>query len=357
MINGSQKAFYLACILLIGWLIYLLSPVLTPFVCSAFLAYLADPIVDRLEEKQLSRTLSVTIVFSVMFLFFGILLLIVLPLLEQQLVQLIKRIPQSIDWIEQTLIPYITSSLGIDQSQLSLDQLRQSITQNWRDVGGIISKIINQVGQSSQAVLAVFANLILIPVVTFYLLRDWDILVERVHELIPRNIEANITKLAKECDSVLGEFLHGQLLLMFSQGVFYSIGLWVIGLEFSLLIGMLAGLVSFVPYLGVIVGILVAGIAAFMQFQDIIHIVYVLIVFGIGQALEGMLLSPLLVGDRIGLHPVAVIFAVMAGGQLFGFVGVLLALPVAAIIVILLRHAHERYLASGLYSTDPPQSS
>lgn len=350
MINDSKKIFYLFCALIIGWLIYLLSPILTPFVCSALLAYLADPIVDRLEEKKLSRTLSVSIVFLIMLICAVIILLFIVPILEQQISQLIKRLPLMMDWLEFNLVPYIANFLGVDESVFSLEKLREHITQHWRDVGGIVSKILSQLSASSQAVLAIFANIILIPVVTFYLLRDWDLLVERVHELIPRHIESTVSQLAIECDSVLGEFLHGQLLLMLAQGIFFTIGLWLIGIEFSLLIGMLAGLVSFVPYLGVIVGVVVAGVAAFMQYQDLIHVIYVLILFGIGQALEGMLLSPILVGDRIGLHPVAVIFAVMAGGQLFGFVGILLALPIAAIIVILLRHAHERYLASKLYS-------
>ncbi len=350
MINDSKKVFYLACALIAGWLIYLLGPILTPFVCSAFLAYLADPIVDRLETKKLSRTMSVSIVFFIMLLCAIIILLFIVPILEQQISQLIKRIPEMMHWLELNLVPYIANFLGIDESVFSLEKLRENISQHWRDVGGIASKVLSQLSASSQAVIAIFANIILIPVVTFYLLRDWDLLVERVHELIPRHIEPTVTQLAKECDSVLGEFLHGQLLLMLAQGIFYTIALWLIGIEFSLLIGMLAGLVSFVPYLGVIVGVVVAGIAAFMQYQDVIHVIYVIIIFGVGQALEGMLLSPLLVGDRIGLHPVAVIFAVMAGGQLFGFVGVLLALPIAAIIVILLRHAHERYIASELYS-------
>jgi predicted PurR-regulated permease PerM len=167
---------------------------------------------------------------------------------------------------------------------------------------------------------------------------------------LPRKQAPLIKKLATECDDVLSEFLRGQLLVMFSLGIIYTIGLWIAGLEFALLIGMLAGLVSFVPYLGFVVGIIVAGIAALVQFNDVIHIIYILIVFGIGQAIESMVLSPWLVGERIGLHPVAVIFAVMAGGQLFGFFGVLLALPVAAVIVVLLRYLHGRYLDSSLYT-------
>jgi len=220
-----------------------------------------------------------------------------------------------------------------------------------RDIGSIMGHLLVKLTQSGQSLIIWFAYLTLIPVVTFYLLRDWDILVGKVHDLIPRPYEKLASKLARQCDEVLAEFMRGQFLVMLAQAILYTIGLWIVGLEFFLLIGMLAGLVSFVPYLGFIVGIGVASVAGFMQFHDIIHLIYILIVFGVGQAIEGMLLSPLLVGDRIGLHPVAVIFAVMAGGQLFGFVGVLVALPVAAVIVVLLRHIHESYLESSLYTS------
>ncbi|MBI4005194.1 MAG: AI-2E family transporter, partial [Gammaproteobacteria bacterium] len=209
---------------------------------------------------------------------------------------------------------------------------------------------ITKITQSGQVLLGWLAYLLLIPVVTFYLLRDWDILVNKIHELIPSQYSQLVTRLARDCDDVLAEFLRGQLLVMLGQGIIYSIGLWLAGLEVALLIGMLAGLVSFVPYLGFIVGISAAAIAALVQFNDVIHLVYVILVFGIGQMIEGMVLSPWLVGDRIGLHPVAVIFAVMAGGQLFGFFGVLLALPVAAVIVVLLRHLRSHYLQSSFYT-------
>jgi len=199
-------------------------------------------------------------------------------------------------------------------------------------------------------VVALFANLLLIPVVTFYLLRDWDKLIARIDELLPRKSQPVIEKLAKQSDDVLAAFLRGQFLVMLVLGVVYACGLWFINLELALLIGMLAGLVSFVPYLGFIVGILVASIAVLLQTQDLMMLIPVLIVFGIGQALEGMVLTPLLVGDKIGLHPVAVIFAVLAGGQLFGFVGVLLALPVAAVLAVLLRHLHGEYKSSAIFN-------
>ena len=181
-------------------------------------------------------------------------------------------------------------------------------------------------------------------------MRDWDVLVAKVHDLLPRRVADTASKLAGEVDTVLSAFVRGQFYVMLALGCIYSIGLWITGLDLALLIGMLAGLVSFVPYLGSIVGIVMACIAAMVQFHELISLVPVVIVFMVGQALEGMVLTPMLVGDKIGLHPVAVMFAVMAGGQLFGFLGILLALPVASVIMVLLRHVHDLYRYSDFYS-------
>jgi len=175
-------------------------------------------------------------------------------------------------------------------------------------------------------------------------------IVSNVKTVFPVRSEKTITDIVLECDGVLSEFLRGQLLVMLFLSIIYACGLWLAGIEYAFLIGFAAGLISIVPYLGSIVGIGVAGVVAFFQYHDLLHIIYVAVIFGAGQAIEGMLLSPLLVGDRIGLHPVAVIFAVMAGGQLFGFTGILLALPIAAVCLVLLRFAFERYKSSELYS-------
>ena len=207
------------------------------------------------------------------------------------------------------------------------------------------------VSGSGLAILGWLANLFLIPVLTFYLLRDWDHLVAGIQRLLPRRSEAVWVRLARESDEVLGAFLRGQMLVMFLLGVIYTTGLWVVGLDFALLIGMVAGLVSFVPYLGLIVGIVIAGIGSVLQSQGIADLPWVILVFVVGQLLEGTVLTPRLVGERVGLHPVAVIFAVMAGGQLYGFFGILLALPVAAVAMVMLRYVLQRYRASGLYAS------
>ena len=348
--TDAQKWLVFGSIVFTGWLLYLLAPVLTPFLISALLAYLGDPVVDRLEKLKISRTIAIVIVFAVMVFIGLVLLLIFIPLIQSQLTAFIKVFPEFINWIQDTMLPALGNIFGFDASVIDLDFLRNAIIGNWQDFGNVASKLLLKLSQSGQAIFTWLAYLLLIPVVTFYLLRDWDDIVIKVQNLIPRKQLKLVKKLVYDCDRVLSEFLRGQLLVMLALGIIYSIGLWFAGLDVALLIGMVAGLVSFVPYLGFIVGIITAFIAALIQFNDITHLIYITIVFGIGQAMEGMILSPLLVGDRIGLHPVAVIFAVMAGGQLFGFFGVLLALPVAAVIIVLLRYLRDRYVESSLYT-------
>jgi predicted PurR-regulated permease PerM len=346
----GEKWFLLAALLLCGWVLYLLAPVLTPFLVGALLAYLGDPVTRRLQRFGLSRTLAVIAVFLFMLLAGVLLLVLLVPLLQQQLLGLAERLPQILDWAQRTLLPRLQGLLGVAPGALEMESLRGALQSHWREVGGAVGALLGTVGASGQALLGWLGFIVLVPVVTFYLLRDWDALLAAIHALIPPRVEPVVVDLARQCDAVLGEFLRGQLLVMLALGVFYTVGLWMAGIEFPLLIGMLAGAISFVPYLGAIIGIGVAGTVAFLEHQDVLHLVYVAIVFGAGQLLEGMVLSPWLVGDRIGLHPVAVIFAILAGGQLFGFFGVLIALPAAAIAVVMLRHVRARYVASSFYT-------
>jgi predicted PurR-regulated permease PerM len=348
--SESQKWFLLAGLSFGSLLLYLLAPVLTPFLVAAVLAYIGDPLVDRLEAWRLSRSLSVISVFLILTLLALMLLVILIPMLEHQVTLLISKLPQYLQWLQHTAIPAVSERLGFDGPILDLDALQGSLRAEWQQAGGAMKGMVGVISRSGLTLLAWVANLLLIPVVTFYMLRDWDILVERVHELVPRRYEAVVARLARSSDEVLGAFLRGQLTVMLALGIIYSVGLSIVGLELAVLIGMLAGLVSFVPYLGFIVGIIAAGVAALMQFQELMPLLYVAIVFGVGQVIEGMVLTPLLVGEKIGLHPVAVIFAVLAGGQLFGFFGILLALPVAAVVMVLLRYTHERYVGSSLYA-------
>ncbi len=336
-------------------LLVLLQPILMPFVAGALIAYLADPLVDYLEAlkippaNKLSRGAAVTIVFVVSFGLILLCLLILIPLLETQVRRFAEVLP---GYVRQTLdiaAPYLQSAMGPEVKPLDADQLMSVITSNLKETGGLVRKAIQAVSTSGFVVLGWVANLAMIPLISFYLLRDWDKLIAYIHELLPRDIEPVVSGLAQESDERLGAFLRGQLMVMLGLSLMYTLGLWAVGLEFALLIGLIAGIVSFVPYLGLIVGIGVAGIAILFQTGDAFQLFWVVLVFGVAQMVEGMLLTPILVGERIGLHPVSVIFFVLAGGQLFGFFGVLLALPVAAVLAVILRHLHDSYKQSQIY--------
>lgn len=348
-ISDSQKWMILFTAAITAFSLYLLAPILMPFFAAALLAYLGDPLADKL-EKKFSRTLSVSIVFIALFSVLTIVAFFVLPLLAQQVSYLIQKMPAYIEHIQLNVVPLLAEKTGVDSSLVDFDLIKKLFTTHYAQAGGLVSQLVSSVASSGLMLLAMIANMVLIPVVTFYLLRDWDVLMARIDELLPRKYQQVISKLAKDSDEVLAAFLRGQFMVMLALGVVYSTGLWFVDLKLALLIGMLAGLVSFVPYLGFIVGIIAASIAMLLQTQDMMQLIPVAIVFTIGQMLEGMLLTPLLVGDRIGLHPVAVIFAVLAGGQLFGFVGILLALPVAAVLAVLLRHVHNEYKSSAIFN-------
>lgn len=349
MMTDSQKWLLLAGAGVCAWLLYLLAPVLTPFLMAALFAYLGDPLVDRLQRLRLSRTMAVVVVFVVMILLSLLVLLLLVPQLEKQVAYLINKTPQMIDWLQHRAIPWLSDFLGIELMTVDMAMIKGLLTEHWRTTGGIVASIVSMVSSSGLALAGVLVSIVLVPVVLFYLLRDWDELLAHIADLIPRRYSVVVAKLARDADEMLGAFLRGQLLVMISLGVIYTFGLWLVGLKLALLVGALAGLVSFVPYLGFIVGIVAATVAMLAQTPELVPLILVWIVFGVGQLLEGMVLTPWLVGDRIGLHPVVVIFAVLAGGQLFGFFGVLLALPVAAVAAVLLRYMHMRYTGSTLY--------
>jgi predicted PurR-regulated permease PerM len=346
----QQRWFILTVGVISFGLLYLLSPILSPFLVGALLAYLSDPLADRLEARGLSRTAAVALVFVVLSTLVVVALLLLLPHLVTQVQLMIERVPRVLEVLNTQFFPFVEANLGVELSRPDIKQVAAILTQHWQATGSVATALLNSVTESGLAVVAWFANLVLIPVVTFYLLRDWDLMMARIGELLPRNIEPVVTLWARECDEVLGAFMKGQLVVMLVLGMIYAIGLALLGVDLALLLGVTAGLASIVPYLGVIVGIVSSGVAAYVQMQDPMILIGVAVVFGVGQLLEGMVLTPKLVGDRIGLHPVAVIFAIMAGGQLFGFVGVLLALPVAAVIRVLLSHLHRGYVASHLYT-------
>ncbi len=339
-----------------GWLVWLLAPILTPFVMAALLGWLGDPLVDRLQRAGRSRNVAVTLVFVAMTLLVVLALLLLVPVIEEQITTLIEALPHYRDWFVGTALPWLERRLGIQLTVwLDPNRIITLVREHWEQAGGVAATMLGYLSRSGFAVLAWVANIVLLPVLTFFLLRDWDVFVERAASLVPRKHIDTVSRLAQESSEVLGGFLRGQLLVMVILGIMYGLGLWLVGLDLGILIGIIAGLFTFVPYLGPTSGVVFGVIAALVQYGDWKHVVGVLAVFGIGQVIESYWLTPKLVGDRIGLHPVAVIFAVLAGGQLFGFLGMLLALPVAAIANVLLRYAHERYTHSKLYGGDRPE--
>jgi predicted PurR-regulated permease PerM len=341
--------------LLIGFalLVYLLSPILTPFLVAAVLAYICDPLVDKLSlpragKLSLGRTSATVIVLLGILLSIVVLFLILVPLLQKQSALIVERLPLMIDNFRQVVEPWLQAKFDIS---LAIDsgQIQQILAEHWQTTGDVLSNILITAGNQGLAFIGLIANLLLLPVVLFYMLRDWDIFVTKFGELIPREWLQKSTVIAKEVDAVVAEFLRGQLSVMAALCVFYSLGLWLTGLDMALSIGLIAGLLSFVPYLGFALAFGIAVILAALQFTSFAQVVPVLLVFGLGQLVESFILTPLLVGERIGLHPVVVILALLAGGQLFGFAGVLLALPVSAAIAVGLKHAKDSYLNSHTY--------
>lgn len=329
-------------------LLWLLAPILTPFILGAALAYLGDPLVDRLQRWKLSRTAGVSIVFVVLTIVSLVMLLLVLPVLYTQLASLLKRVPEALLWIQDSLLPLLGITLP-EGMALDAEGLKSIVSQNWSRAGDVATAIWERVSGNTAALITAVVNLLMVPIVSFYLLRDWDDLVTWIRDMIPPRLLPTVGGVARETDEVLGSFIRGQLYVMAALGAFYSVGLMLVGLDLALVIGVGAGLLSFVPYLGTILGIAAALMAMFLQTGEWLPLIWVALIFGVGQMLEGAVLTPVLVGDRIGLHPVTVIFALMAGGQLFGFIGVLVALPVTAVLAVLFRHAKQRWLRSRVY--------
>ena len=342
----SRRWQMLAIIVAIGLLVWLLAPVLMPFAVAAMLAYLSDPLADRLERLGLGRTLAVSIVFVVLILVIAAALLLLVPLIARQVENLVQNFPRYVEWGRDTALPWLQAKLHLDPKAFDTDRLVDQIKEHIGSIGSVLGTL----SRSGVGVVAWLTNLVLIPVVWFYLLRDWDRLVAWVDRMLPRSIQPTVAHLARESDDVLGAFVRGQLLVMLVLAIYYGVALTLVGISVGPLIGMVAGLLSFVPYLGFITGFVAAIIASLVQHGDWMHLLMVVGVFVVGQLLEGYVLVPRLVGEKIGLHPVAVIFAVLAGGYLFGFLGVLLALPAASVILVLLRYLAQRYKLSDLYT-------
>ncbi|MGB1738318.1 MAG: AI-2E family transporter [Pseudomonadales bacterium] len=353
---GMSLKFFVvtSVVLIVGLALNALAPILTPFLLGALLAYLGDPWVDRLESWGLSRAVSATLVFACIALMLIMGLMLVVPLVSRELSELMRNLPAALIWLQATAAPMIAEWTGLDPLTLDLKSVAQNFLGEWQQSGDLLGYMVGHISASGMALFGGLMTVALTPVVAFYLMRDWDVLVAQIDRLIPTASLSVVRRLCKDGDEMLAAFIRGQFLVMILLGVFYAIGLSFVGIEMAIVIGLVAGLASIVPYLGFVIGLLLAVIAAAYQFQDWMHPGYVLVVFVIGQVLEGSLLTPWLVGDRIGLHPVAVIFAVLAGGQLFGFIGILLALPVAALLMVLVRYGVAVYLQSSFFEASEP---
>jgi predicted PurR-regulated permease PerM len=326
-----------------------LGPVLTPFVVGAVLAYALTPLVDRLEAKaRLPRAVAAVVVELLFVLALVSLFLMVVPILAKEIPLMRAQLPTLFDWLDATVRPWLAQfgiHVALDVESLKAQMLRY-LEVNYEDA---LLRVLSSLKIGGSFAVTLMFNAVLIPVALFYLLLDWDRFVRRVLELVPPRARPGVDSFTHEADQVLGQYLRGQLLVMLTMATFYSIGLALFGLDLALPIGLFTGLAMFVPYLGFGIGLVLALLAGLLQFASAKALVMVAIVYGSGQVVEGFYFTPRLVGERIGLHPLAVIFALLAFAQLFGFVGVLVALPASAVLLVAIRRVRSGYLASRLY--------
>lgn len=351
MTSARQIRFWLIGIVLFVLALYLLRGILLPFVAGMAIAYFLDPACDRLERAGLSRTLATTVVTVLFALVLIAALIVIVPMLQGQIVELVSRLPEYLEALQQRLQPLLIQ-LERNLKPEDPSRLREAISGQAGTIvawaGGAVAGLI-----SGGLALANILSLIFItPVVAFYLLRDWDKMMDRVDSWLPREHAAVIREQARQIDHTMAGWVRGQATVCLLLGIYYSVGLSIIGLDFGLAIGLLTGILSFVPFVGTITGFVLSVVVALSQYTAIGPVAGIIAFFIAGQVIEGNFLTPKLVGDRVGLHPVWVIFALLAGGALFGFVGILLALPIAAMIGVLTRFALSNYLESRYYQ--PP---
>lgn len=354
--NTQKRAAAWSLIALgLGLTVWLLTPVLTPFVVAAVLAYALTPLVDTLvarSGKHLPRVLAVVLVESLFLLLLLSLVLLMVPILAKELPQMREQIPLLLDSLNTALKPWLAQfgiKVALDVAGIKVFVLKY-LSANAEDT---LASVMTSLKLGGSVAFALFGNAVLIPVALFYLLMDWHRFVQRIIELVPARLRHPFDSFTAEADTVLGQYLRGQLLVMGALALYYSAGLSLFGLDLALPIGIFTGLAVFVPYVGFGLGLILASLAGLLEFSAgpgaSRAVLMVAVVYGFGQILEGFFLTPRLVGERIGLHPLAVIFALLAFGQLLGFVGVLIALPLSAVLLVGIRRARQHYLASKLY--------
>jgi predicted PurR-regulated permease PerM len=328
-----------------------LGPVLTPFLIGAILAYLGTPAVARAERRGVPRSLATLFVILFIGLLLAALFLVLIPLVQSEVGSITRKLPDLFAQFTDRVAPFLQEKFDVSVS-LDFDSIRTFIAENAQEARNLSTRLLSGVKTGGAIVLSLLVNLALIPVVMFYLLRDWNMILGRIDDLLPRRWGPKVRSIGREVDGVLAEFLHGQLLVMLALAAYYSIALSLVRLDHAAAIGILTGLLVFIPYVGFGLGFLLGMTAAILDFHGWPGFFAVLGVYGVGQLLESYVLVPFLVGDRIGLHPLAVIFALLAFGELFGFAGVLMALPVSAALLVGLRHLRRAYVNSPVYRED-----
>lgn len=353
MTQGQKLKVWLGglAVALVG--LYLLRGVMLPFVAGMAIAFFLDPLADRLERAGLSRTAATALITGTFFVLMALLAVILVPVIQEQVVAFIHRIPSYVDTLNERINPLIIE-LKRKLSKGDMDKLRTSVGEHAGEAVTWAFDLLKRVLTGGLAIINVLSLLFITPIVTFYMLRDWDRMVAKVDSWLPRDHADTIRAQVAEINRTLAGFIRGQASVCLALGAFYGIGLSLVGLDLGLVIGLGAGLISFVPYLGTIAGFVTGIGLALAQSQSWELPALVAGIFVAGQLLEGNVLTPKLVGDKVGLHPVWIMFALLAGGGLFGFVGLLLAVPVAAVIGVLSRSALRRYLRSSLYHGHMP---
>ncbi|HQU49984.1 MAG TPA: AI-2E family transporter [Casimicrobiaceae bacterium] len=335
--------------------LHFLGPVLTPFLIGAIFAYLGTPIVDAMQRRGLPRAVGTTLTVLLFVVAALAVLLVLVPLVQAELGLAMKKLPDLAGRLLADLAPWVERNLGITLA-FDLATMRELLAENVESAKELSLRLLSGLRAGGVLALAIIVNAVLIPVVMFYLLRDWSMIWERFFELVPHRWRARTRQISGEVDAVLAEFLRGQGLVMVSLALYYMIGLSIAGLQYALPIGVLTGLLVFIPYVGFGTGFVLGMIAALLQWNGVGPFLAILAVYMVGQVLENYVLIPWLIGDRIGLHPLAVIFAWLAFGTLFGFAGVLLALPASAALLVGLRHLRAAYRQSALYGEDPDEA-
>ena len=328
--------------------VYFLRSVLLPFVAGIIIGYLLDPWADKFTKLGMNRTLATVLVLFLVVIFFVPAMALLVGVIDEQLSSFISKVPAYVTSLAKKMEPLLVElqerfpALGADKMKM---YMQENVANGLKLTGGILRGVIN----SGFAIINLLSLLLITPIVAFYMLRDWDSFIAKVDDLLPQKYKVSIVQQAKEIDTILAGFIRGQLSVCVLLGAFYALGLYIVGLDLGVLVGFIAGIISFIPYVGSVTGLVLSLGLAFAQFSDYANILQVVAVFAVGQFLEGNFLTPKLVGESVGLHPVWVMFALLAGGVLLGFLGLMIAVPLAAIIGVIVRHLLINYKNSNLY--------